>query len=251
MKITLLGSGTSTGVPQLGCSCEVCRSTDPRDKRLRASVMVQTERTNILIDCGPDFRTQMLDNRMPAPDALLITHEHYDHVAGIDDVRPYCKRGAFPIYAEERVAQKLRVINEYMFRKVKYPGVPNVDLIPIEADKPFMVGDAEVLPLRLYHYKLPVLGFRIGRMAYLTDFSEAPDSTVARLDGVELLIIDALRIEPHMSHLSLAQAIEFARRTTARRVVFTHMSHQMGLHAQVALPEGFELGYDGMTLCGV
>lgn len=249
MKITLLGSGTSTGVPEIGCTCEVCTSLDARDKRLRASALVEVGEVKLLIDCGPDFRYQMLRSQTTALTALLVTHVHYDHVGGLDDLRPFCRKAAFQVYAERRVTDILSLKYDYMFNDHKYPGVPDIDLITLHRT-PFYVADLKVVPIRLFHYKLPVLGFRIGDMAYLTDFTIIEASELQKLEGVKVVVIDALRKTKHISHLSLDEAIEIARKIDAPRTVFTHISHQMGLHAEVnpQLPEGMELGFDGMML---
>lgn len=249
MKITLLGTGTSTGVPEIGCSCEVCTSADHRDKRLRASVLVETDTENILIDCGPDFRYQMLRSGTNRLNALLLTHIHYDHVGGLDDLRPFCRNGAFRVYAERRVSEALRDKYAYMFQDHRYPGVPDIDLITIHR-YPFMIGTTQIIPIRLFHYKLPVLGYRIGSFAYLTDFTILPETELHKLSGVKVVVIDALRKKPHMSHLSLREACETARLIGAEKTYFTHMSHQMGLHEQVCreLPAGITLGYDGLQI---
>ncbi|MEG1585838.1 MAG: MBL fold metallo-hydrolase [Bacteroidales bacterium] len=249
MRITVLGSGTSTGVPEIGCTCDVCSSADSRDNRMRASVLVENGHDRILIDCGPDFRTQMLTFRPVSPNALLLTHLHYDHVSGIDDLRPFCRHQAFRVFAERRAAEGLREKYSYMFQDHKYPGIPDIDLITIHRT-PFIVGNTPVIPIRLFHYKLPVLGFRIGDMAYLTDFTVLPDTEMSKLAGVKLVIMDALRKTRHLSHLSLDEAIKLSQSINAPMTYFTHMSHQMGLHHNVesTLPEGFHLAYDGLQL---
>ncbi|MEG0949201.1 MAG: MBL fold metallo-hydrolase [Bacteroidales bacterium] len=249
MKITVLGSGTSTGVPEIGCRCEVCLSSDPRDNRMRSSILVENGNDHILIDCGPDFRTQMLTHQPVHPNALLLTHLHYDHVSGIDDLRPFCRHQAFRVYAERRAADGLREKYSYMFQDHKYPGIPDIDLITIHR-YPFQVGNTWVTPIRLYHYKLPVLGFRIGDMAYLTDFTVMPDTEMEKLKGVKLVIMDALRKTRHLSHLSLDEAIVLSREIKASATYFTHISHQMGLYKSVndSLPDSFNLAYDGLVL---
>lgn len=249
MRVTILGSGTSTGVPEIGCSCDVCKSENPKDKRLRASVLVETGSENLLIDCGPDFRYQMLRNRTTAVDALLITHIHYDHIGGLDDLRPFCKEQAFPVFAEKRVTDALREKYSYIFQDHRYPGVPDINLITIHRN-PFQIGNTEIIPIRLFHYKLPVLGFRIGDFAYLTDFTTLPEAEMVKLEGVRVVIMEALRKTPHMSHLSLGEALEIASKLNAEQIVLTHISHQMGMHEEVnkELPDGVSLGYDRMTL---
>ncbi|MEG1616459.1 MAG: MBL fold metallo-hydrolase [Bacteroidales bacterium] len=249
MKVTILGSGTSTGVPEVGCRCEVCTSPDPHDKRLRASVLVETGTEDILIDCGPDFRYQMIRSGTTHLDGLLLTHIHYDHVGGMDDLRPFCRHQAMQVFAERRVSDSLRDKYAYMFQDHKYPGIPDIDLITIHRHS-FVIGSTEVIPIRLFHYKLPVLGYRIGDFAYLTDFTILPESELYKLNGVKLLIMDALRKTKHLSHLSLDEALVIQDMIGAERTVFTHMSHQMGLHAVVNedLPPHVSLGFDGMQL---
>lgn len=256
MELTFLGTGTSTGVPQLRCGCEVCRSTDPRDSRLRTSALVETGGKRILIDCGPDFREQMLrhgvrsvDDRL---DALLLTHQHYDHVGGIDDLRPYCYgiEPGFPIYCQGDVVRDLRARLPYCFSEHPYPGVPRIDLHEIKAGIPFQAAGVEVLPVGVNHYLLDILGFRIGALGYVTDAKKIPDATVEALKGVDTLVINALRHTEHISHLSLEEALEMVRRIGPRVAYLTHISHQLGLHAEVepALPEGVRLAYDGLKI---
>lgn len=256
MELTFLGTGTSTGVPQLRCGCEVCRSTDPRDCRLRTSALVETGGKRILIDCGPDFREQMLrhgvrsvDDRL---DALLLTHQHYDHVGGIDDLRPYCYgiEPGFPIYCQGDVVRDLRARLPYCFSEHPYPGVPRIDLHEIKAGIPFQAAGVEVLPVGVNHYLLDILGFRIGALGYVTDAKKIPDATVEALKGVDTLVINALRHTEHISHLSLEEALEMVRRIGPRVAYLTHISHQLGLHAEVepALPEGVRLAYDGLKI---
>ncbi|MDO5571945.1 MAG: MBL fold metallo-hydrolase [Bacteroidales bacterium] len=249
MRVTVLGSGTSTGVPEIGCTCEVCTSKDKKDNRLRASVVVQTDNSNILIDCGPDFRTQMLNTGIVSLTGLLVTHTHYDHIGGMDDLRPFCRHGAFSVYGERRVCETLMDKYSYMFQDHKYPGVPNIDLITIHRT-PFEINNDIIIPIRLFHYKLPVLGYRIKNFAYLTDFSFINDEELDKLRELDCLIIDALRKKQHMSHLSLDEALQLIKKINPKRAYLTHMSHQMGLHETVSneLPENVFLCYDGMTI---
>lgn len=252
MRLIFLGTGTSTGVPQLNCNCEVCRSTDPADSRMRASAIVEVGGKNILIDCGPDFREQMLRfHRQGDLDALLVTHQHYDHVGGADDLRPYCKgKDAFPVYCQEEVAHDLRMRMPYCFVEHPYPGVPRYDIHIITPLKPFRVGEISVMPLPVNHFRLEIVGFRIGNLAYITDAKRVPDATVEAIRGVDTLVINALRWEEHMSHLTIAEALEIIAEVSPRRAYITHLSHHAGHAAEVSprLPEGVELARDGMAI---
>lgn len=250
MKLKFLGTGTSTGVPQIGCGCVVCQSEDAHDKRLRASVLVSIGETNILIDCGPDFREQMLRIGSPKLEALLITHSHYDHVSGIDDLRPYCTIGdGFPIYCKSDVATDLKERVPYCFAEHPYPGVPALNINEIST-KPFKIGDIEILPLPVMHYKLPIVGYKIGNLAYITDAKVVPDSTIEMLRGVDTLVINALRTKEHISHMTLAQALDVINAIKPRIAYLTHLSHDMGLHNEVSrrLPEDVKIAYDGLSL---
>lgn len=251
MKITILGTGTSTGVPQIGCQCPVCTSTDPRDKRLRSSAIIHTDRgNNLLIDCGPDFRQQIMQAGAPPLTAALLTHTHYDHVGGIDDLRPYCAGGDFDIYCEPNVAEDLRNRIPYSFARVKYPGVPTFQLHMVDRNKPFTVAGDVITPIPVMHAALPIIGFRIENMAYVTDCKVMPEESMHLLRGLKLLVINALRIEEHMSHMNLRQALELIAVLKPQRAILTHLSHQMGLHERVSatLPDGVEIGTDGMEI---
>jgi len=251
LKITLLGTGTSLGVPVIGCDCEVCASSNRKDRRLRTSLLVEGERCNFVIDAGPDFREQMLTAKIKHLSAVVLTHEHRDHVAGLDDVRAFNWHTKAPVvlFGEERVLNSIQHTFSYAFSAEKYPGVPDFDLNQL-TEKPFSVCDIELIPIRVYHHRLPVLGYRIGDFAYLTDLNSIPDDSMLLLKGIKILIIDALRYSPHISHFSITEAIEVSRKVGAPKVIFTHMSHEVGLHEKVNenLPEGFELGYDGMQI---
>lgn len=247
LSVTFLGTGTSTGVPQLGCNCAVCTSTDPRDKRFRSSILVETSCTSVLIDCGPDFRAQMLRMKhFPHIHAVLLTHEHYDHVGGIDDLRPYNAFGTMHIYADQNCARHIRERLPYCFVNHKYPGIPQLALHECQLHKPFEVGDMQILPLKVMHGNLPILGCRIGRLAYLTDIKSLPEEEYSYLNNLDLLIIGALRHEPHATHQSIDEAINMARRIQARQTYLIHMSHHAGSHEALekSLPNGIHAAYD-------
>lgn len=259
MELTFLGTGTSTGVPQLRCGCPTCTSTDKRDHRLRASALLEVAGKRILIDCGPDFHQQMLRHgersRQDRLDALLVTHQHYDHVGGIDDLRPYCyqeemKESGFPVYCQADVARDLRERLPYSFKADPYPGAPRFDLREIEAGKSFQVAGLEVLPVRVNHYLLDILGFRIGELGYITDAKVVPDDTVEAMKGVDTLVINALRHKPHISHITLDEALELISRIKPKVAYLTHMSHDMGRYAEVAptLPENVFLAVDDLKI---
>ena len=251
MKITLLGTGTSQGVPVIACKCDVCRSLDSRDNRLRSAIMVEEGSTRIVVDVGPDFRQQMLRHEVDNLDAILLTHEHADHIFGLDDIRSFnwIRKSPMDVYCEPRVQKNLRSIFTYVFDTNKYPGTPQMDLINLDI-KSFKIGPIPIIPIRLYHYKLPVYGFRFGRFAYLTDFNLIEDSEIEKLTGTDTLVICALRKSPHISHLNLSGAIELIRRIAPSRSFLTHMSHEMGKHADLIdeLPPDIQPGFDGLVL---
>ena len=253
MTVTFLGTGTSSGVPMIGCSCPVCRSLDPRDQRLRTAVHLAAEGRSLVVDAGPDFRQQMLRARIHQLDALLFTHEHKDHTAGLDDVRAYNFRQqqALPVFAEPRVLAQLQREFAYVFAAQKYPGVPQLTLHPIERDDvPFAVLGLPVQPLRALHHKLPVLGFRLGGFAYLTDANYLGPETLDQLRGADTVVLNALRREPHISHFTLAEAVAILEEVKPKRAYLTHISHQLGRHHEVEaeLPSWIRLAYDGLTL---
>lgn len=246
MKLLFLGSGTSTGIPQIGCRCKVCTSTNEKDKRLRASVLITEGETSILIDCGPDLRQQFIKYNVNHLSGILITHAHYDHIGGLDDVRPL---GEVPIYAEKKVLDVIKRNMPYSFAENKYPGVPLIQLHEID-ETPFQMNGIEIQPILIMHAKLPILGFRIGKIAYLTDVKTIDDKAIQQLQGLDILVLNALRINKHISHISLSEALEIAKKIGATETWFTHMSHDMGLHNEVdqQLPENIHLSYDGLEL---
>jgi phosphoribosyl 1,2-cyclic phosphate phosphodiesterase len=253
MKIRFLGTGTSTGNPEIGCRCAVCTSSDKRDWRFRASALLEVEDKRLLLDCGPDFRMQMLktleSEYFTDLDGVLLTHEHYDHVGGLDDLRIFCRKGALPVYAEECVADAIRSRLSYVFEKHKYPGIPNLTLIPVE-NQPFYVSEIKIIPIRLMHGLLPILGYRVGNWAYLTDLKTIPEEEFDKLKDLDILIINALRIKEHIAHQSLPQALQNIKKINPQRAYLTHVSHHFGLHSVMErnLPENVFIAYDGLVI---
>jgi phosphoribosyl 1,2-cyclic phosphate phosphodiesterase len=251
IKATILGSGTSQGVPLIACSCLVCNSNNDKDKRLRSSVKIEVENKTFVIDSGPDFRQQMLRSKTKQLNALIFTHEHKDHIAGMDDIRAfnYVNKSAIDVYATDRVEEALKREYAYIFSDEKYPGIPEINLINIE-NKPFLVQDIEVIPIQVYHYKLPVLGFRFGDFTYITDANFINDAEKEKIKGSKVLIVNALRREQHISHFTLEEAIALGKELQVPQIYFTHISHQLGLHTEVEkeLPSGFHLAYDGLEI---
>ena len=251
MKLTFLGTGTSQGVPVVACQCAVCLSENPKDKRLRASVMIETEGQCLVVDAGPDFRQQMLTHQVRHLNGILITHEHVDHIFGLDDIRAFnwVQKQATDIYAEERVQIAIRRIFDYVFSTWKYPGIPQMHLHLIE-NSSFMINDLEIIPVRGYHYKLPVFGFRFGKIAYVTDVNHLEDAEIEKLRGLDVLVLNALRKEDHISHYSLNQALEVIAEVKPGKAYLTHLSHQMGFYdeVQAELPENVFLAYDGLEI---
>lgn len=252
MKVTFLGTGTSQGVPVIGCHCNVCTSTDSRDKRLRTSVLIEVEDTNIVIDTGPDFRQQMLTNKVDKLDAIIFTHSHKDHVAGLDDIRAYnyLQGKAMEIYATEPTQALLKKEFDYVFTNKTYPGIPQMNLNAINSSDPFVINGVEIIPIRVLHYKMEVLGFRIGDFTYITDANYIAPEEMEKAKGSKAFVLNALRHEKHISHFTLSEAIEIAKELKPEQTYFTHISHQLGTHTEVSetLPEHMQLAYDGLTI---
>lgn len=252
MKVTFLGTGTSQGVPLIGCTCPVCQSTDNKNKRLRTSVWVQSGKTSVVIDTGPDFRYQMLRAAVPRIDALVFTHGHKDHVAGLDDVRAYnyWQKESINLFVNEQTEEVLRREFQYVFNGVQYPGLPRLNINSIEEVMDFHVGELLFQPIKVMHYKLEVYGYRIGDFCYITDANYIAPEEMEKIKGCKVLVISALRKEKHISHFSLEEAIEIARISGAAETYLTHISHQMGLAeiVEAELPENIHLAYDELTI---
>ena len=251
MRITLLGTGTSQGVPVVGCTCDVCLSADSRDKRLRTSAFVEVGNEKFLIDAGPDLRLQLLSNNITEITAVLVTHEHKDHLAGLDDVRPinFRMRHTMPIYGLPRVLNVVKKDYDYAFKTEKYPGVPDLAVVPVY-EEPFYIHDVKIEPIHVKHLMLQILGYRIGNFAYITDASFISEKEMQKLQNLDLLVINALRKREHYSHFNLAQALAVIGTLKPKQAVLTHISHEMGRYAEVEqeLPDNVSLGFDKMTM---
>ncbi|MFW5832386.1 MAG: MBL fold metallo-hydrolase [Prolixibacteraceae bacterium] len=250
-EATLLGTGTSQGVPVIGCSCEVCQSENPRDKRLRSSLLIKTGGQNFVIDAGPDFRQQMLREQVKTLRAVLVTHEHVDHVFGLDDIRSYnwIQKHPMDIYAEERVQKAIKRIFHYVFADQKYPGIPKMKLHSVN-DQPIEIDGTQFIPIRCYHHKLPVYGFRVGDLTYITDTNFVPPEEMQKVKGSRILIINALRREKHISHFNLEEALGMIDEIQPEKAYLTHLSHGFGKHDDIEkeLPENVFLAYDGLKI---
>lgn len=250
MKLTFLGTGTSCGVPTIGCQCYTCSSTAPHDKRLRCSVLIETESTRILIDCGPDFRQQIMSQPFRKIDGILITHAHYDHMGGMDDIRPYCQFGEINVYADPIARQGMLQMLPYCFAEHRYPGVPAIQLHEIHKHEAFRINDLDIVPFEVMHHDLPILGYRIGPLAYITDMKTIDEREIPYILGCNTLVVNALRQKPHHSHQTLDDAVAFARRIGARQTWLIHSSHDIGRHAEVnaSLPSDIQMAYDGQVI---
>jgi phosphoribosyl 1,2-cyclic phosphate phosphodiesterase len=252
LKITFLGTGTSQGIPVIGSSHPVCLSKNPKDKRLRVSVMVSWDDFNYVIDCGPDFRQQMLTHKVTKMDGILFTHEHADHTAGIDDIRPFFfRQGDIPIYAHDRVANSLKKRFDYIFvGENRYPGAPAVEVNIVKNNQPFKIGNTMAIPVQAFHNRLQVFGYRIFDFVYLTDVKTMDDEEIEKIKGVKVLVVNALREEPHHSHLNLEEALVFVDKVKPERAYFTHISHMLGFHDEVEkkLPNNVHLAYDNLII---
>lgn len=251
LKITFLGTGTSSGVPMIGCECEVCSSQDQKDNRLRSSILVQSTQTTIIVDTGPDFRYQMLRQKIRQLDAVIFTHPHKDHLAGLDDVKAYnyFAKKAMEVYADSLTEEALRRDFYYAFSDTHYPGIPELNLNTITLE-PFMVGDIPVIPILVWHLKMPVMGFRFGKFTYITDANKIEENEKDKIRGSSVMVLNALRKQKHISHFALNEAIGMVEELHVPSAYFTHISHQLGVHAEVeaSLPEGMHLAYDGLVL---
>ncbi len=251
MKVTFLGTGTSTGVPVISCTCPVCNSSDPKDQRLRSSIMVEVDGNNFVIDSGPDFRQQMIRANVKDITAIIYTHEHADHIMGLDDVRPFnfFLNKNMQLYASEQVQASIKRTFDYIFKEHKYPGIPQIELNTI-SNQPFSINETDIIPISVLHYKMPVLGFRFGKFTYITDANYISEKEKEKVRGTEVLVLNALRRKEHISHFTLQQAIDLVKEIQPKKAYFTHIGHQLGLYEEVQkeLPENIELAYDGLEI---
>ncbi|PZX50583.1 MBL fold metallo-hydrolase [Algoriphagus chordae] len=251
MKVTFLGTGTSQGVPVIGCTCSVCKSLDFRDKRFRSSVHIQIGKLSLVIDTGPDFRSQILRAGISSLDAVLFTHEHKDHTAGLDDIRPFnfMQQKDMPVFGKYQVIEQIKREFSYIFTGKRYPGVPMVETIEIDENQ-FVIEGITITPIPVMHYKLPILGFRIGDFTYITDANYISEESLKLIEGTEVLVLNALQKKPHISHFTLDEAVAMAKKIGAKETYFTHISHRLGLQDSIdrELPEGIALAYDGLQL---
>lgn len=260
MKLTFLGTGTSCGVPTIGCQCYTCVSPDAHDKRLRCSALLETETTRLLIDCGPDFRQQIMTQPFRKIDGILITHSHYDHVGGMDDIRPYCQFGEIHVFADPLARRSMLQTLPYCFEEHRYPGVPAIQLHEIHPHVAFQIGDINILPIEVMHHDLPILGYvfspvasgssQTTKLVYITDMKTIKDEELPYVDNADTLIVNALRQKPHHSHQTLDEAVRFARKVRSHQTWLIHPSHDIGRHAEVnaSLPPDIQLAYDGQVL---
>lgn len=251
MKVTFLGTGTSQGVPIIACKCQVCTSNNLKDRRLRSSILVQYNGNNIVIDTGPDFRQQMLNCDISTCEAILFTHAHRDHLSGLDDIRAFnfAMQKPIDIYCEIQVDKAIRKEFFYAFEEPKYPGVPEMEMHTI-TENPFELFGKTIVPIRVWHHKMPVMGFKIDNFVYITDANKIDDEVKQKIKNCDVLVLNALRLEPHISHFTLAQAIDLCKELTPKKAYFTHISHQLGLHEMVnnQLPPNIHLAYDGLVI---
>ena len=252
LRVTFLGTGTSQGIPIIGSTHPVCLSDNPKDKRLRVSVLLSWDDYNYVIDCGPDFRQQMLTHNVRHLDGILYTHEHSDHTAGLDDIRPFFfRQGNIPIYAHKRVVESLKTRFAYIFQeKNKYPGAPTVNINLVKNNEPFKIGNSEVTPINVLHNQLQVFGFRLGDFTYLTDVKSIEDKELEKIKGSKVVVVNALRLEPHISHFNLEEALAFIKEVNPDKAYLTHISHLLGFHEEVEkmLPKNVHLAYDNLTI---